>query len=359
MIRRGLVCLGLSMTVIFAVACGQKAATDSTAQRGNTGAVDGNSNGNPSTGGTSGTGGKGPVVLPSQQIGKAQAFFTNKILPYVKQPPCKDCHADPREVVIQQGGLKPQSFDAMFALLKDGSGANNNKLFNMMRGLAPHPGGAQCTTETSPFCALLQEWYRDVFGEGTLSLGRVNDISPSSGTISGWAGSSTAPTVFYKVRFYLDGESGQGTMLGEVTANLEANDNNIDGPHGFSFKIPVANIDNRPHKMYAYAVDEAGKETAMAGSPYTYTVFKPKGTAAAMQQYNAIFNGCNGACHGFTYETKWSSLLGGFGTEGFSRDNNTLVNKFRSGQHGGPGFNGGMITSSQTWFDLEFPELAQ
>jgi hypothetical protein len=357
MIRRGLIGLGLSVTMVFAVACGPKAATDSTAQRGNTGAVDGNSNGNPSTGNNQGSGNKGPVVLPSQQIGKAQAFFTNRVLPLVKQPPCKDCHADPREVVIQQGGLKPQSFDAMFALLKDGTGANNNKLFNMMRGLAPHPGGAQCTTETSPFCAVLQEWYREVFGEGTLSLGRVNDIAPAFGIVTGWAGSATKPEDVYKVRFYLDDEAGKGPMLGEVMANLEANDNNIDGPHGFRFQIPAENVDNNTHTLYAYAVGPDGKETPMAGSPYTYRAFKPKGSAAAMQQYNSIFNGCNGACHGFTYESKWPSLLGGFGTQGFSRDNNTLVNKFRSGQHGGPAFNGGMVTSSQAWFDLEFPEL--
>jgi hypothetical protein len=245
----------------------------------------------------------------------------------------------------------------MFKLLKDGTGANNNKLFSMMRGLAPHPGNAQCATETSPFCALLQEWYRDVFGDGVLSLGRVNDISPSSGTISGWAGSATASTAVYKVRFYLDGEAGKGPMLGEVSANLEANDNNIEGPHGFSFKIPVANIDNRPHKMYVYSVDPQGKETPMAGSPYTYTVFKPKGSAAAIAQYNNIFNGCNGACHQFTYETKWPSLLGGFGTAGWNNMNNTLINKFRSRQHGGPAFNAGMETASAAWFNLEFPEL--
>lgn len=359
--RRGLVCLGLSFGLLFAAACGQKTATSPTVQRGNTDAVGGNETGGTNTGATGGTntGNKGPVVLPSQQLAKSQDFFNDKVLPLVKSAPCTDCHADPRMVVIQNGGLAPQNFNTMFDLLKDGSGANNNKLFNMMRGIAPHPGGAQCTTETAPFCAVLQEWYRAVFGEGTLSLGRVNDISPSSGTISGWAGSATAPTTVFKARFYLDGESGKVPMLGESMANLEANDNNIDGPHGFSFKIPVANIDNKPHKMYAYSVDAAGKETPMAGSPYTYTVFKPKGTAQAMQQYTAIFNGCNGACHGFTYESKWPSLVGGFGTAGWSRDNNTLVNKFRSGQHGGPGFNAGMVTSSQTWFDLEFPELAQ
>jgi hypothetical protein len=358
--RRGLVSLGLLFGLMFAAACGPKAATDPAVQRGNTGAVD--ASGNPSTGTTPGTDTKKPggtVELPSQRVAKAQDFFNNKVLPLVKAPPCTDCHADPRQVVVQQGGLKPQNFDVMFALLKDGTGANNNKLFNMMRGLEPHPGGAQCTTETSPFCAVLQEWYREVYGEGVLSLGRVNDISPSSGTISGWAGSSTAPTAVYKVRFYLDGESGKVPMLGEVSANLEANDNNIDGPHGFSFKIPVANIDNLPHKMYAYAVDTAGKETPMAGSPYSYTVFKPKGSAAAMQQYNAIFNGCNGACHQFTYESKWPSLVGGFGTAGWGLDNNTLINKFKSRQHGGPAFNANMETASQAWWREEFPEVGQ
>lgn len=260
-------------------------------------------------------------------------------------------------VVIQNGGLKPQSHTNMYALLKDGKGANDNKLFNMMRGLVPHPGGAQCTTETSPFCAVLQEWYREVFGDGVLSLGRVNDISPSSGSISGWSGISTAATTFLKVRFYLDGETGKVPMLGEVTANLEGSDNNIDGAHAFVFKVPVANIDNRPHKLYVYAVNPQGQEVPLSGSPYTYTVFKPKNTPAAIANYNSIFNGCNGACHGFTYESKWSSLVGGFGTQGWSRTNNTLVNKFRSGQHGGPAFNANMVTTSETWWTAEFPEV--
>lgn len=356
--RRGLVGLGLSFGLLITTACGPKTATTPTVERGNTGAVDadGNPTGNPDSTGTTPTGDKKPVVLPSQVTAKAQDFFSNKVLVLVKQAPCTDCHADPRQVVIQAGGLAPQNFNTMFNLLKDGSGANNNKLFNMMRGLAPHPGGAQCITETAPFCAVLQEWYREVFGEGTLSLGRVNDISPSSGTISGWAGSSTAATTVFKARFFLDGESGKVAMLGEVTANQEANDNNIEGPHGFSFKIPVANIDNRPHKIYAYAVDAANKETPMAGSPYTYTVFKPKATAQAIAQYNNIFNGCNGACHQFTYETKWPSLVGGFGTAGWNNVNNTLINKFKSRQHGGPAFSAAMETASTAWFDLEFPE---
>jgi hypothetical protein len=356
--RRGLVGLGLSLGLVFATACGPKTATTPTVQRGSTGAVD--ASGNPATGGTTGTDGTtkpgGPVVLPSQKVAKAQDFFTNKVLPLVKQAPCTDCHADPRQVVIEQGGLKPQNFDTMFKHLSDGTGANNNKLFNMMRGLAPHPGGAQCTTETSPFCAVLQEWYRDVFGEGTLSLGRVNDIAVALGTVTGWAGSATAATVTYKVRFYLDGESGKVPMLGETTANLEANDNNIDGPHGFRFQIPLANVDNKPHKLYAYAVDAAGKETPMAGSPYTYTAFKPSNNPQAVSLFNSLFpGGCTG-CHGpADYQARWANLLGGYGTAGWSSTNNTLYNKFNSGQHGGGGFAANSVANTRSWFELEFP----
>ncbi|MDQ3235554.1 MAG: hypothetical protein M3Q07_27400 [Pseudobdellovibrionaceae bacterium] len=359
--RRGLVGLGLSFGLLITTACGPKTATTPTVERGNTGAVDadGNPTGNPDSTGTTPTGDKKPVVLPSQVTAKAQDFFNNKVLVLVKQAPCTDCHADPRQVVIQAGGLAPQNFTTMFGLLKDGSGANNNKLFNMMRGIVPHPGGAQCISETAPFCAVLQEWYREVFGEGTLSLGRVNDIAAAFGSVTGWAGSATAATAVYKVRFYLDNEAGKVAMLGETTANLEASDNNIDGPHGFTFKIPLASIDNRPHKLYAYAVDAAGKETPMAGSPYTYTAFKPKNSAEANRLYNLIFPGSCAGCHGaFTYETRWPVLLGGYGTAGFSATNNTSYNKFNSGQHSGGAFAGGAVANTAAWFREEFPELA-
>jgi hypothetical protein len=356
--RRGQVGLGLSLTLVLAMACGPIPATDPTVQRGTTGAVD--ASGNPATGGTPGTGTPtkpgGTGTLPSQKVAKAQDFFNNKVLPLVKQAPCTDCHADPRQVVIQQGGLKPQNFDSMFKLLSDGTGANNNKLFSMMRGLVPHTGGAQCTTETSPFCAVLQEWYREVFGEGTLSLGRVNDIAVALGTITGWAGSAAAPTSSFKVRFFLDGESGKVPMLGEATANLEANDNNIDGSHGFRFQIPLVNVDNKPHKLYAYAVDAAGKETPMAGSPYAYTAFKPSNNPQAMTLLNSLFPGSCAGCHGpADYQARWANLLGGYGTAGWSSINNTLYNKFNSGQHGGGGFAGNAVANTKSWFELEFP----
>lgn len=358
--RRGAAGFSLAFGLIFAMGCGAKTATTPTVERGSTGtpAATGTGNidpatGKPTTGGTTTTPG-GTVILPSQVTAKAQDFFNNKVLPLVKSAPCTDCHADPRIVVQQKGGLAPQNFDTMYTLLKDGKGANDNKLFNMMRGLLAHPGGAQCTTETAPFCSVLQEWYRTVFGDGQLTLGRVNDIG-TQGSISGWSGVSTAPTTTLKVRFYIDGETGKVPMFAEATANLDANDNNIDGPHAFSAKIPDASIDNKPHKLYAYAVNN-NTEVALSGSPYTYTAFKPKGVAVATSYPDATFKGCNGSCHAFTYETRWSVLLGGFGTAGWGSANNSLYNKITSGQHGGPAFPGGLNTALAAWFKQEFPE---
>ncbi|WP_141734989.1 hypothetical protein [Oligoflexus tunisiensis] len=349
MIRRGLVCLGLSINLIMAVACGPKAATDSTAQRGNTDALGGNPTGDPGTGNNPATGNKGPVVLPSQQTAKAKSYFENKILPLVKSPPCTDCHNDPRIVVVQQGGLAPQSFDTMFKLLKDGTGPNNNRLFNMMRGVVPHEGGQQCTTETSPFCAELQAWYKEAFGDGLLNLGRISDIS-AQGTASGYAGISAAPTTVLPVRFYLDGESGKGVKIGEVMANLEANDNNIDGPHGFSFAIPQANIDNKPHTLYVYAVQD-GKEVQISGSPFAYAAYKGKGQNAVSYP---DFGSCTGCHNGKDYTSYWSNILTPPPDKGGEPDSNFLYNK-AAGPHSGGTFTN-LQPAIRTWWCQEFPE---
>jgi hypothetical protein len=118
----------------------------------------------------------------------------------------------------------------------------------------------------------------------------------------------------------------------------------------------LANVDNKPHKLYAYAVDAAGKETPMAGSPYTYTAFKPSNNPQAVSLFNSLFpGGCTG-CHGpADYQARWANLLGGYGTAGWSSTNNTLYNKFNSGQHGGGGFAANSVANTRSWFELEFP----
>lgn len=349
--------------LLLLVGCGPTAAKKSTVDRSSgadvkagTPAPSGKTD--PKTGQPEPTPSPGAGPLPSQQIGKSLDFFTNKVLPLVKQAPCINCHADPRQVTVQNGGLKPQNHTEMFALLKDGKAANDNKLFNMMRGTVPHPGSAQCVSDTAAFCAVLQDWYKTVFGDGALSLGRIDGVS-KQGTINGWAGNSGAATTILAVRFYLDADNKTGSKFADVMANLSGRDNDIEGDHAFSVPIPEVMIDNKAHKLYGYVVNN-GVEVPLSGSPFSYAAYKPKGAAVGTQYANAGF-GCQGTCHQFNYNNRWAVMLGD-GTGGWSSTNNSLYNKLISGQHGGPALcanaQAAMCVAVKTWFTQEFPEVA-
>jgi hypothetical protein len=298
--------------------CGQQASEQTASTRRGTagGAVapGASTDGNPS--GTGG-GGKGtgtttsPTGQPTAaQLSKSQTYFLNNVLPLFQGAPCSDCHAAPRNLKDPNvdGGLRVQEHNPMFDLLKDGPGANDNKLIHKLLNVVSHRGGKQCADENTGPCGVVKKWYTEVFGQGTLMLGRIESIN-REGMIAGWAGSLDAPTTSLEVRLFLDGDKATGRALTPIMANLEASDNNIPGPHGFAVKIPADMIDGRPHKVWAYTTYN-GKEVLLSGSPFDYTAYKPKGTAVATAFAQTNLQGCNGPCHTFSYDNRWGTLLG-------------------------------------------------
>ena len=311
-----------------------------------------NPDGTPAKPGTS-TGSAAPTQI---QLAKSQDFFLNNVLPLVKVVPCSDCHNAPRLLKDQtvNGGEGIKEHNTMFALLKDGKGANDNKLINKLLGVIPHKGGKVCADEKAQPCGKIKEWYITVFGEGSLSLGKLESIN-REGFISGWAGNIDAPTTSFEIRLYLDGAKGTGTALPPTTANLEAFDNGLSGPHAFSVKVPEAMIDGKAHKIYAYAITN-GQEQPLAGSPFDYQAYKPKTAAVATAFAQVGFNGCNGACHNFLYENRWGILLNNGADGTWTATSNNLYDKL-SGKvtHGGPALPGGTsLTALQSWWTQEF-----
>lgn len=296
-------------------------------------------------------------VTTAAQLQKSNDFFINKMLPLFKGVPCSDCHNAPRNLKDPNvnGGTGILEHNKMFALLKDGRGANDNKLINKLLDGSDHTGGKQCKDEASQPCATIKEWYKTVFGDGVLSLGKIEGIN-REGVISGWAGNIDAPTTSYEIKFYLDGEKGVGAALpSSAMANLDAFDNALSGPHAFSLKVPDALIDGKPHKIWAYT-SHNGTDVMLSGSPFSYTAFKAKGAAGAPAFAQIGFNGCNGQCHNFVYESRWGTLLGN-GMDGqWSATSNSLYDKL-SGKlgHGGGGLPGGInLQAVATWFTQEF-----
>lgn len=292
----------------------------------------------------------------ADQLAKSTTFFTNNIIPLVKGLPCSDCHNAPRLLKDPtiNGGVGVQEHNVMFALLKDGVGANNNKLINKLLNVVPHKGGKVCADESAQPCGKIKEWYKAVFGDGVLALGKIESIN-REGSISGWVGSIDAIATTYEVKMFLDGPKGTGTALAPVPANQAGFDNGLDGNHAFGFKIPDAMIDAKAHKLYAYTTHN-GADVELAGSPFDYQAFKPKTAAVATSFAQVNFNGCNGACHTFTYETRWGTLLGNGSDGTWTATSNSLYDKV-SGKlgHGGPALPGGVnLTALQAWWTQEF-----
>jgi len=200
-----------------------------------------------------------------------------------------------------------------------------------------------------------------VFGEGVLSLGKLESIN-REGYISGWAGSVDAPATIFEVKFYMDGEKGVGQALPTTKADKDGNDNGLNGSHVFSLQVPADKIDGKPHKIWAYAVKD-GQEIMLAGSPFSYTAYKPKGEATATAFAQIGLAGCQGTCHpspSFGYAARWGTLLGNGRSGTWDATNNGLYDKL-SGKlgHGGQalscGGNGNInCTALATWFTQEF-----
>ncbi len=365
-IKKGMVMIrkGLKTIVVLAIgaathySCGAPTAPTSTTNYGTTGPAgeqDPGATDSVKTPGktTSGTG-TGSNVPTAAQLAKSSEFFLNKVQPLFKGLPCSDCHNAPRNLKDPKvdGGTGILEHNKMFAFLKDGKGANDNKLINKLLGTIVHTGGKQCKDEAAQPCATIKEWYKTVFGDGVLSLGKIEGVN-REGVIAGWAGNIDATTTAYEIKLFLDGDKATGVALPNTMANLDAYDNGLSGPHAFSVKLPPALIDGKPHKIWAYTTHN-GTEVMLAGSPFSFQAFKPKGSST---NFNAIgFNGCNGACHTFTYETRWGTMLGNGMDGSWTATSNAAYDKI-SGRlgHGGPGLPGGLsVAALQAWFTEEF-----
>lgn len=356
---------GLLALLNFAAACGQppdKAEAMRSVEKSNNqnGTGDGTGSGTnpdgspaPAAPGPNGTASTQPTAA---QLNKSLEFFNNQVLPLTRVAPCIDCHSAPRNLKdpTVNGGEGIKQHNPMLALLKDGKGPNDNKLINKLLNIIPHKGGKVCADEGAQPCGKVKEWYRAVFGEGTLSLGKIESIN-REGVINGWAGTVEAPTTSYEIKLFLDGPKGTGTALPSVTANLESYDNGLTGPHGFSLKVPEAMIDGKEHKIHAYAVHN-GQDVELGGSPFTYTAFKPKTAAVATAFAQINFNGCNGACHNFVYENRWGTMLGNGANGTWTATSNSLYDKLSGSLgHGGPALPGGInLNAVQTWWTQEF-----
>ncbi len=347
--------------IALLLSCGQQQ-PNNTVRRGESGG--GNSTGTtPTATPTTTPTGTLPNRPTAAQLAKSNEFYINNVYPLFKGAPCSNCHNDPRNLADPRvaGPQTILEHNAMFTMLKNGSGANNNKLINKLLNIDSHTGGKVCTDENASPCGKVKEWYKTVFGEGVLSLGKVESIN-REGYISGYAGSVDSPTTIFEVKFYLDGEKGVGQALPTTKADKDGNDNGLSGSHVFSLQVPADKIDGKPHKIWAYAVKD-GQEIMLAGSPFSYTAYKPKGEATATSFAQVGLAGCQGNCHpspSFGYAVRWSSLLGN-GMDGtWTAKSNGLYDKIS----GKKGHGSGAPTLScpgpvncvalESWFNQEF-----
>lgn len=110
--------------------------------------------------------------------------------------------------------------------------------------------------------------------------GYVRKLFPTDGVIVGWVFDTHAPTRPVTVNFYMNapGDAG-GVLAGSVPArsiNKQVNwDFNVDGDHGFSFRIPDKWRDGARHTLYVQPVASDGKLDAPIGGAGGYSFVLP------------------------------------------------------------------------------------
>ena len=99
----------------------------------------------------------------------------------------------------------------------------------------------------------------------------------ANGNASGWALDLDALGTPIYVHFYLDGPAGTGAFIGLTLANAYVAA--PAGLHGYSFAIPPAYHDGRPHVLYAYGIDLSGlssENRLLEGSGVSFTLAAPQ-----------------------------------------------------------------------------------
>lgn len=102
----------------------------------------------------------------------------------------------------------------------------------------------------------------------------------SCNQLTGWALDPDNATAVVAIHFYKDGPAGKGVLFGDTTTTVQRDDINTlyktTGTHGFVYRFnsvlgnPLA--DNKPHAIYAYAINtNGGTNPALGGSPKSVT----------------------------------------------------------------------------------------
>ncbi len=130
--------------------------------------------------------------------------------------------------------------------------------------------------------------------QGTGQLERIDE----DGTAVGWAMDAAAPDRLIGVRFYADGPSGTGALLGGSTATSArpevARRLGVFSPDkGFYFPIPDQYRDGRTHELYAYAEVSGAWGPPLPGSPARFQLgsFTPKEGAPSVARSAAAGGG--------------------------------------------------------------------
>lgn len=174
------------------------------------------------------------------------------------------------------------------------------------------------------------------------------------GEIVGWAVDKDDLDAYLDVNVYFDGDNKNGTKVGSTKANLVGVDDNNGSEHAFIFYVPESNKDNKPHKIWIYALLNGVEIPVSKELPVTMTFYKRKG-GAAKTFYNSIGfeSKCTG-CHRFTYETLWDRLLSPNMDGKWSETENTLYSKQKN--HGVAICTRISCDKIRQWWRMEFGE---
>lgn len=117
-------------------------------------------------------------------------------------------------------------------------------------------------------------------------------------TATGWACDADNWDAALQIHFYLDGPEGEGTFVGQTTANLPHPDvaDACGGTshHGFQFTLPTSLRDGHSHTLYAYAVNDSdGDPLLLSNSPKTIKPYAPVGHHALTTLDTALGWACD------------------------------------------------------------------
>mgnify|MGYP001412082471 CR=1 FL=1 len=149
-------------------------------------------------------------------------------------------------------------------------------VFNGGRFYVPDPGYAQrMGWELSKVVALPST---AVAALAHLPAGDV-EVGGTNGLVRGWAFDGDVPGQQLLIHVYVDGPPGVGQLVAATATSVSRPDVNaahaqygLSGPHGFEVQLAPSLRDGRPHQLYVYALDDAGRWNPWLGArPYAFT----------------------------------------------------------------------------------------